>query len=116
MVDKRGTLLMGTGIGKTRVGVLASNQLLKEGTVGAVYIVVPTTNLILGWIAEFIKWGMEEILDHVEIQCIQTAYKANASDTSHPGLVGTEATNMLLIADEVHSTLSPQYRSLYNRD
>ena len=46
---------MGTGTGKTRIGVLASKHLIESGSVASIRIVVPTINLIQGWIAEFIK-------------------------------------------------------------
>ena len=44
----RGTILAGTGIGKSRIGVLLSKTLIEDGTVSSIYIVVPTTNLIGG--------------------------------------------------------------------
>ena len=114
MKDKRGSLLIGTGIGKTRVGVLAGKTLINEGLVDSILIIVPTTNLVGGWIAEFIKWGSEEILDKVRIKCIQTAYKGHTFVASRPDQVGPNPERTLLIVDEVHSTLSPQYRALYD--
>jgi len=102
---------MGTGTGKTRIGVLASKKLIEEGSVKAIHIVVPTTNLIRAWIAEFIKWGSEEILTRVKINCIQTSYKVD-----HDLVLGPEGIppdNTLLIVDEVQTSLSPQFRALY---
>lgn len=93
---------------------MASKTLLDEGTVDSVYIVVPTTNLVDGWIAEFKKWGLEVYLPRVQIECIQTSYKNEYPTPSEAG--GIHPNKALLIADEVHTTLSPKYRALYNAD
>jgi superfamily II DNA or RNA helicase len=66
-----------------------------------ILIVVPTTNLKDNeWVDEINKW-FPYLKDCVYIECIQTAYKrVDVVD--------------LLIVDEIHTTLSPEYRKLYS--
>lgn len=65
-------------------------------------IVVPTTNLRNNeWVNEIEAWA-PEINQIVTIECIQTAYKF------------TEETHYdLIIVDEIHTTLSMEYRKVY---
>ena len=68
-----GSVIAGTGFGKSRVGVLAVNHALKSG--GKALILVPTIQLQEQFKEEFVKWGLEDCLDNTEILCYQTAYK-----------------------------------------
>ena len=101
--DFIGSVIAGTGFGKSRVGVLAVNHALKNG--GKALILVPTVQLQEQFKEEFIKWNLEYCLDHTDILCYQTAYK----------LIGEEYN--IVICDEVHLGLSPKYREFfkYNR-
>ena len=94
-----GSIIAGTGFGKSRVGVLAVNHALKDG--GKALILVPTVQLQEQFKEEFIKWDLEHCLDFTDILCYQTAYK----------LVGEQYN--IVICDEVHLGLSPEYRKFF---
>lgn len=99
-----GTLIMPTGSGKTRVGVMAITRHL-DSVGGKVLIIVPTSNLRDNeWVNEFTKWGYKEYLQHVTIECIQTAYKNTYKYADYS----------LMVIDEVHTTLSPKYSKIYS--
>lgn len=90
-----------TGCGKTKIAI----DLLVESVISNPkerwLIVIPTENLRDNeWRNEFIKWGYEEYLSKVRIECIQTAYKYFGNDFN-------------VVVDEVDTTLSPEYKSLY---
>lgn len=71
---------------------------------GRVLIIVPTTNLRDNeWRNEFIKWGYKEYLEHVTIECIQTAHKEWYKYVGH----------LLMIVDEIHTSLSEMYFNIY---
>ena len=97
-----GSVIAGTGFGKSRVGVLAVNHALKSG--GKALILVPTIQLQEQFKEEFVKWGLEDCLDNTEILCYQTAYK----------LIGEEYN--IVICDEVHLGLSPEYRKFFKHN
>lgn len=100
---RKGTLILPTGSGKTRVGVLAIVEYLQECG-GRALVVVPTTNLRDNeWENEFKKWGYEEYLQYVTIECIQTLYKTTYDYIGY---------NMIVV-DEIHTSLSPQYSKIY---
>jgi len=94
-----GSVIAGTGFGKSRVGVLAVNHVIKDK--GKALILVPTVQLQEQFKDEFAKWGFEDCLDRVDILCYQTAYK----------LIG-ESYN-IVVCDEVHLGLSPEYRKFF---
>lgn len=66
---------------------------------------MPTQNLRDNeWPNEFKKWGCEDILEqNVRIECVQSVYK-------DPPLAD------MLIADEIHKALSPQYSNVFTAD
>ena len=64
-------------------------------------ILVPTIQLQDQFVEEFHKWDLEHCLDNVEILCYQSAYKLK---NNHYDLV---------LCDEVHLGLSPQYRKFF---
>lgn len=95
-----GSVILATGVGKTRVGVLAAGRLLERGLIKSVLIIVPSTNLRDNeWPRNFVEWGYGPYLTNVTISCVQTSYK----DPTHYDLV---------IVDEVHTALSPEYRAV----
>ena len=90
-----------TGVGKTKIGVDLIVECLEKNPDEVWKIIVPTENLRDNeWRLEFIKWGYSKYLQSVQIECIQTAYKWK--DQSFNAVV-----------DEVHTTVSPEYKSFY---
>lgn len=83
-----GSVFLPPGSGKTRLGKMAYESMGRPNTL----IVTSRKPLVDQW--------KEEGLTEVEILCINTAYKK---------VIEVD----LLIVDEVHRTLSPQFRKLY---
>ena len=98
-----GSVIAGTGFGKSRVGVLAVDYILSHtmhrSNKPAALILVPTVQLQQQIIDEFDKWGVSS--DNVEIMCYQSAYK----------LVGHHYD--IVICDEIHLGLSNEYRKFF---
>ena len=61
--SKNKLLMLGTGIGKTRIALELLNQI---NPTGKILIVIPRLVLIQNWKDEFIKWGYEKYLPQVE--------------------------------------------------
>lgn len=102
----RGTALMTTGTGKTRLGIKAI-EMSDNGSPFRALVVVPTENLRDNeWVKEFTKWGSSKYLfgDTVDRQCIKTAYK----------YVGRHYN--IIVVDEVHMSLSGEYRALFENN
>ena len=95
-----GSVIAGTGFGKSRVGVLAVQYALKDG--GNALILVPTVQLQDQFIEEFDKWGVSH--ENVEIMCYQSAYKLK---NKHYNIV---------VCDEIHLGLSPVYRKFFENN
>ena len=95
-----GSVIAGTGFGKSRVGVLAVEHALKNG--GEALILVPTVQLQDQFIEEFDKWGVSH--ENVEVMCYQSAYK----------LKGKHYT--IVVCDEIHLGLSPEYRKFFENN
>tara|TARA_R110000737_G_scaffold5520_5_gene18550 strand:+ start:435 stop:1598 length:1164 start_codon:yes stop_codon:yes gene_type:complete len=92
-----GSVIAGTGFGKSRVGVLAVEHALKDG--GKALILVPTVQLQDQFMGEFDKWGVSP--DNVEVLCYQSAYKLKGEEYD------------IVVCDEVHLGLSPEYRKFF---
>mgnify|MGYP003670426201 CR=1 FL=1 len=99
----KGSIIAGTGFGKSRCGVLAAAHVLKEYG-GTGLILVPTTQLQKQFREEFLKWGKEEALDSLDIICYQSAHKLRGKHYS------------IVICDEVHLGLSPIYRRFFTNN
>lgn len=99
----RGSVIAGTGFGKSRVGVMAIGELLRRNE-GKGLILVPTTQLQDQFAEEFSKWGYDDVLDRVDILCYQSACKLSGE------------TYTVTVADEVHLGLSPIYRSIFTEN
>jgi superfamily II DNA or RNA helicase len=97
-----GSIIAGTGFGKSRCGVLAINHAIKNG--GNALVLVPTVQLQKQFKKEFIKWDCESILDNVDIMCYQSAYKL---EDKHYNIV---------ICDEIHLGLSQEYRKFFKNN
>lgn len=88
----RSTIILPTGVGKTRVALQIAERLFKSGTIKSCLIITPTTVLKDdGWPAEIKLLGLNKL--KIKIECKQTAYKF----TEHYDLI---------IIDEVHMALS----------
>ena len=95
-----GSVIAGTGFGKSRVGVLAVQHALKNG--GEALILVPTVQLQDQFIEEFDKWGVSH--ENVEVMCYQSAYKLKRKHYS------------IVVCDEIHLGLSPEYRKFFENN
>jgi len=101
----KGTSIAVTGLGKTRMGLLAIAETLEDHPERRALVIVPTENLRDNeWVNEFYSWNLMHLLDQVEFHCIQTAYKMS---NKHWNVV---------VIDEVHTTLSPEYRKFYEQN
>ena len=98
LADCKASIEFATGVGKTRVGVLAAGWVVKQKPKARVLIITPTQTIRdLAWAEEFVKWGANDIFDYnVECLCIQSAYK----------LVGEHYD--MVICDEIHNFLYPE--------
>jgi len=88
-----GTIIAGTGFGKSRCCVLAVGETLRRIVEDGEYkglVLVPTVQLQDQFRKEFIKWGYEDVLDDVNFMCYQSAYK----------LVGHHYD--IVVCDEIH--------------
>ena len=100
--DFVGSIIAGTGFGKSRVGVLAIEHILKQDSRSnkpAALILVPTVQLQDQFIEEFDKWDVST--ENVEIMCYQSAYK----------LIGHHYD--IVVCDEIHLGLSEKYRKFF---
>ena len=95
----KGSVIAGTGFGKSRIGVLAIEHALKTGD--RALVLVPTVQLQDQFREEFHKWDVANCLDNVEIICYQSAYKLK---NEHYDIV---------VCDEVHLGLSKEYRKFF---
>jgi len=92
-----GSVIAGTGFGKSRVGVLAVEHALINK--GDALILVPTVQLQEQFVEEFAKWGVDNT--NVEVICYQSAYKLKGLHYS------------IVVCDEIHLGLSPEYRKFF---
>ena len=109
-----GSIIAGTGFGKSRCGVIAVGETIKrleeyndygERIVHVTALVlVPTVQLKDQFREEFIKWGYEGVLDTVDFMCYQSAYK----------LVGKHYD--IVVCDEIHLGLSSEYRKVFENN
>ncbi len=99
-----GSIIAGTGFGKSRCGVTACNHTLSNNPNAKAIILVPTTQLQKQFQEEFLKWGYEDCLDRVDIICYQSAYKLQ---DQHYDIV---------VCDEIHLGLSLEYRKFFENN
>ena len=101
-----GTLIAGTGFGKSRCGVLAVNKMLTNSSTGnnRGLVLVPTQQLQIQFREEFIKWDCEDVLEYVDIICYQSAYKLQDQHYT------------IVVCDEIHLGLSPEYRKFFENN
>tara|TARA_R100000951_G_scaffold10686_3_gene9013 strand:- start:12594 stop:13766 length:1173 start_codon:yes stop_codon:yes gene_type:complete len=99
-----GSVIAGTGFGKSRVGVIATDKTLSATTDGRAIVLVPTVQLQEQFEEEFLKWGCDEAAAKTEFVCYQSAYK----------LKGNHYT--IVVCDEIHLGLSEQYRKFFENN
>ena len=99
----RGSIIAGTGFGKSRCGVMALGEMLRR-VEGDGLLLVPTVQLQDQFREEFFKWGYDDVLDRVEILCYASAHKIKGR------------TFAVTVADEVHLGLSPIYREIFSNN
>ena len=99
-----GSIIAGTGFGKSRCGVIAIGKVLDNITDGKALVLVPTVQLQQQFKEEFAKWDYEHVLDRVDVICYQTAYKY------------TQEHYDIVVCDEVHLGLSPEYRKFFKNN
>lgn len=97
-----GSIIAGTGFGKSRCGVLATKWALKNG--GRALVLVPTTQLQAQFEDEFHKWDAGHLLDSIDIMCYQSAYKLRGEHYA------------IVVCDEVHLGISEQYRKFFQNN
>lgn len=100
--DFIGSIIAGTGFGKSRCGVLAIKKLLQPAE--RALVLVPTTQLQDQFKEEFKKWGAGDVLNHTDIMCYQSAYKLEAMHYA------------IVVCDEIHLGISPQYRKFFENN
>jgi superfamily II DNA or RNA helicase len=102
----KGSIIAGTGFGKSRCGVLAIGESLRKNANKNwnALVLVPTIQLKDQFREEFIKWGYDDIVDDVIFTCYQTAYKM---EDHHYNIV---------VCDEIHLGLSPEYRKFFEQN
>lgn len=94
----KGTFEGATGIGKTRVGLMTIQALLKKYPYFRVFVVVPTTTLKKQWQTQIDDWGFTF---NTEVQVINSVIKHNW-------------TCDLLIIDECHRVNSNDFSKIFN--
>ena len=62
-----GSIIAGTGFGKSRCGVIAVGKTLDTNDDARAIVLVPTNQLQDQFEQEFIKWNYEHVLDRVDI-------------------------------------------------
>tara|TARA_R100000951_G_scaffold116698_1_gene129874 strand:- start:3818 stop:4987 length:1170 start_codon:yes stop_codon:yes gene_type:complete len=100
--DFNGSIIAGTGFGKSRCGVLAIKKLLQPGE--RALVLVPTTQLQDQFAEEFKKWDADDVLEHTDIICYQSAYKLKAMHYA------------IVVCDEIHLGISPKYRKFFENN
>jgi superfamily II DNA or RNA helicase len=99
-----GSIIAGTGFGKSRCGVLAMGNTLDNNPDSVGVVLVPTTQLQEQFKEEFIKWNYEHLLDRVDVMCYQSAYKLKGNHYD------------IVVCDEIHLGLSPEYRKFFENN
>ena len=101
-----GSIIAGTGFGKSRVGILAIDHILNNkssrANLKSALILVPTVQLQHQFINEFDKWDVDS--SKVEVMCYKSAYK----------LVGHHYD--IVVCDEIHLGLSKEYRRFFENN
>ena len=100
----KGSIIAGTGFGKSRCGVMAIDHTLNTLGGNRALVLVPTTQLKDQFKEEFIKWDCKDCLDKVDIVCYQSAYKYSGKHYD------------IIVCDEIHLGLSEKYRRFFKNN
>ena len=100
----KGSVIAGTGFGKSRVGVLAVGETLRRNEAARGIVLVPTIQLQEQFEEEFYKWKYDDVLDRVDIVCYQSAYKLQ------------EQFYNIVVADEIHLGLSTEHYKFFENN
>lgn len=99
-----GSIIAGTGFGKSRVIVLGVGYCLRKDTEAKALVLTPTVQLQDQLEEEFKKWGYDDVLDRINIMCYQSAHKLEKKHFD------------VIACDEVHLGLSPIYRKVFENN
>lgn len=100
----KGSVIAGTGFGKSRVGVMAIEHILKLEDSSKAMVLVPTIQLQDQFSDELSKWGLEHLKSKIDILCYQSAYKLL---NQHYDIV---------VCDEIHLGMSCEYRKFFENN
>ena len=94
----RGTIVAGTGFGKTRCALMAIKALLKKYPLFRILVVVPTDALQKQWLENINEWGFQLSVEVVIINtCINNKWQCD-----------------LLVIDEIHRTGADEFSKVFN--
>ena len=99
-----GSVIAGTGFGKSRVIVLGVGYSLRKAPEEKALVLTPTVQLQAQLEEEFRKWGYDDIIDRVDIMCYQSAHKLK------------NVHYHIIACDEIHLGLSPVYRKVFENN
>jgi superfamily II DNA or RNA helicase len=100
-----GSIIAGTGFGKTRVGVYAVVEALNDSELDAI-VLVPFEHLKDNFKEEMRKTKQEKYIDRVEFYCYASVKK----------LINDPKKYSVLVCDEIHLGLTDPCIELYNTD
>ena len=94
----KGTIVAGTGFGKTRCALMAIKALLKKYPQFRILVVVPTEALQRQWMEHINEWGFQLSVEVVIINtCIKHQWQCD-----------------LLVIDEIHRTGADEFSKVFN--
>lgn len=106
--NRRNTLLLGTGFGKSRVTMLILDKLFKAGILennSKILLVSDSQKLRdTNWKDDFIKWDKEWMWNNLQSECYQTVYKWENTEWD------------IVICDEVDFALTDEYSKLFTNN
>lgn len=106
--DRKNTLLLGTGFGKSRVCMLILDKLFnrKELTKDSKILLLSDSEDLRdnNWKDDFEKWDMEWLWSRVQSECYQTAYKWEDTEWD------------MVIADEIDFSITEEYSKVFTKN
>lgn len=93
----RGTCAWSTGVGKTRVGLIAIKSFLAKNPNTSISVIVPTENLKLQWIDELSRYNL---INYVQVEVINSAIK-------------TTSKLHMVVLDEAHRYASASFINIF---
>ena len=103
-----GTLVLGTGFGKSKVTMDIMGELFKSGelTQSSKILLLADSEKLRddNWKDDFKKWNVEWMWEHVQAECYQTAYKWENTEWD------------LVIADEIDFGLTEEYSKVFAKN